>query len=529
MKSGTRQQVKLLITISKQTEKKQRGVVLLVMLIVLAFSFTAYYFSSISIIEVKADKIQNTRLELKRAKQALIGYALSHWRTTEGAGKIGKLPCPDHNTASADGVQSPNCGTAYGNGIGFLPWRTLEIGLPVDSSGSCLLYAVSPAYKTAPEAALNPESYGQLRTVDFMGGSLQGAEPEDRLVAVIIAPESELSGQTRLKESSVKCGSYYSNDIGDLVTAFLDDDGNTNNADIASSVDDGIDEFVSKYNESEALGSVLNDRLITISYSEIWSRLLITLETENFFDIKMRTLTKALAMCLAEYANYNYVTEAKRSLPWPAVLDLNDNEYRNSYSYDDNDDDTKGHAGRLPYQVRNSNEDIGNNLTQPPTPYAGFMEYEICKDLNVDGTGTNNINLTDKAGEYWNLWSNWKEYFFYALSKSYNPDNTGEDDCAAGCVKINGERAGIVFFSGLVDEDLAQQRYGPPLDGGKAVDGNDKDEVSNYLENGNTINFPDDSGVLAADDGNGAFNAVVAPSNDIMFCINEDLTVDACI
>ncbi|MCK4674911.1 MAG: hypothetical protein KAT61_03280 [Gammaproteobacteria bacterium] len=513
-------------------KKQQHGLALLVLVIMLALTFTAYYFSSISVIEIQADNIQNSRKNLRHAKQALIGYALSNWRTANGAGKLGKLPCPDYKSTLEDGEQDGNCGNAYANGIGYLPWRTLGIDVPKDSSGSCLLYAVSPAYKTSPAAALNPESYGQLKTVDSAGNPQQGTIPDERLVAVIIAPGNVLPGQTRLNDPNIKCGSYYSNDIVDLVNAYMDDDGITDNTDIVSSPDNTIDEFVHKYSESETLATILNDRLITISYDEIWVPLLKDLERDNFFDTKMRNLTEALAKCLAEYATYNDTTKGKKSLPWPAALDLN--EYRNSYSYDDNADDTKGHAGRLPYQVLNSNATIGNDLTEPSAPYAGFMEYSLCNNLNVGGT---TIDLTDKDGEYWNLWSNWKEYFFYVLSKSYNPDNSGVD-CAAGCIQLSVDRAGIVFFSGLKQTvgGVDQQRYSPPLDVAQALDGaNDKDEVFNYLENNNAADFPDDAGILPAGDGGLAFEpgrtfeAVGGTSKDIMYCINTDLSVVECL
>lgn len=543
VKHGTKIRVRLLRTSNEQLgKKKQNGLALLVLVIVLALTFTAYYFSSISVIEIQADNIQKTQNDLRHAKQALIGYALSNWRTAGGAGKLGKLPCPDYKSALEDGEQDGNCGNAYANGIGYLPWRTLGIDVSKDSSGSCLLYAVSPAYKTSPAAALNPESYGQIKTVDSAGNQQQGAIPNERLVAIIIAPGNALPGQARLNDPNIKCGSYYSNDIVDLVTAYMDDDGITDNASIASSANNTIDEFVHKYSESETLAAILNDRLITISYDEIWVPLLKDLESDNFFDTKMRNLTEALAMCLAEYANYNdnfFNPLDKKSLPWPAALDLNNNEYRNSYSYDDNADDTKGHAGRLPYQILNSNATIGNDLTQLPTPYKGFMEYSLCDGLNVsDGT---TIDLTDKSGEYWNLWSNWKEYFFYALSKSYNPDNSGVD-CAAGCIQLSGDRAGIVFFSGLKQTvgGVGQQRYSPPLDAAQALDGaNDKDEVFNYLENNNAADFPDDAGILPPGDGGvipmipplepgRTFEPVGGTSKDIMYCINTDLKVVEC-
>lgn len=536
MKPGTKRRVKLLITSNQQKDKKnQSGLVLLVLVIVIFLATSTYYFSTISMVEIRVNKIEKTQVILKRAKQALLDYALVNWHLTGEAGKIGKLPCPDYHINGVDGEQDGNCGKAYANAIGYFPWRTLGIDITKDSSGSCLLYAVSPAYKTSPFAALNPDSYGQFRIVDNTGATLQGVLPEDRPVVVIIAPESPLTGQTRENNPPAVCGSYYSDDIPDLVSdliaVYLDNDGTTNNAAIDPQTNNVIENFVAKYAGSEESNNPLNDRLITISHREFWLALQDSI-TDTTFNNKMKDLTEALAMCLAKYAEYNndfFGVIYKKSLPWPAALDLNNSEYRNSFSYDDNADGTKGHAGRLPYQVRNSNATIGNDLTEPvPGPYAGFMEYSLCNDLNVGGT---TIDLTDKNGEYWNLWSNWKEYFFYALSKSFNPDNSGED-CAAGCIQLSGDRAGIVFFSGLRQTvgGVGQQRYSPPLDAAQALDGaNDKDEVFNYLENDNAADFPDDTGVLPAGDGSRTFEPVAVTSNDIMYCINTDLSVVECL
>ncbi len=241
MKPGIKKRVRLLIISNQQKgKKKQNGLALLVMVIVIFLAMSTYYFSSVSLVEVQVDKIEKTQAVLKRAKQALLDYALVNWHMAGEAGKIGKLPCPDYYISGLadekEGEQDSNCGNAYANGIGYFPWRTLGIDITKDSSGSCLLYAVSPAYKTSPAAALNPDSYGQFIIVDNTGATLQGLLPEDRPVAVIIAPESTLPGQARESNPSTVCGSYYSNDISALIAAYLDNDGTTNNAAMATPV-----------------------------------------------------------------------------------------------------------------------------------------------------------------------------------------------------------------------------------------------------------------------------------------------------
>ena len=181
-------------------------------------------------------------------------------------------------------------------------------------------------------------------------------------MVVIIAPETTLQGQTRENDAAITCGSYYGNDIATLIAAYLDDDGSTNNAAIDPSVNNVIEDFIAVYAGSEDGNNPLNDRLITISHQEFWEVIKASI-TGTMFNNKMRNLAEAMAMCLAEYAKDNDNTVGKKSLPWPAAMNLNGNEYRNNYSYDDNANDTNGHAGRLPYQVLNSNLTIGNSLT----------------------------------------------------------------------------------------------------------------------------------------------------------------------
>ena len=513
-----------MITSNQQIgKKKQDGLVLLVLVIVIFLAISTYYFSSVSVVEIKVDKVEKTRAVLKRAKQALLDYAVANWRRAGDDGNIGRLPCPDYDSSGANGEQNGACGNAYANAIGYLPWRTLGLERTKDSSGSCLLYAVSPAYKNSPESALSPDSFGQFRLVDNLGATLQGVLPEDRPVAIVVAPGSTLPGQVRVSNAGTFCGSYYGDDIAVLIAAYLDNNGVTDNAAIDPATDNVIENIVASYPGSEDGNNPLNDQVITITHREFWLALQDSIPSAEF-DNKMEYLTEALARCLVAYADYNLINStpvAKRSLPWPASMNVNGNEYRNSFSYDDNPDHNFGHAGRLPYQVSNSNGIIGNSLAS-----VGFIEYPSCSAIIMSDFST--VNLTDKDGEYWNLWSNWKESFFYALSISYNPDNDGSG-CGAGCIQLGGDKAAIVFYSG--EKDGAQQRYSPPFDAALAIDGvDDKNEASNYLENNNAADFPDNAGALPAGDGSRTFEKVSA-GNDIMYCIDADInmTVNECL
>jgi len=495
-----------------KSNKKQNGLALLVLVIIIFLAMSTYYFSSVSMIEVQADKVEKTQRVLKRAKQALLAYAMTKWYEPEEGGKIGKLPCPDKWVSGLlneeEGEQDSACGNAYANMIGYFPWRTLGMEITKDSSGACLLYAVSPAYKTGPAAALNPDSYGQFRVVDSGGAVIQGVLPEDRPVAVIIAPGSALPGQARESNPGIICGSYYANNLFNLTAAYLDNNGVTNNAAIDPATDNVIEKFVAMYAGSDEANNPLNDRLITISHREFWDAMQKTI-TDAAFDNRMKNLTEAIALCFAEYGKKN-----RHRLPMPAALDLNGGEYRKSSDYDDSGNFNMRFAGRLPYNVSRANAEIGNGDEN------NIFSNTYCDGLNLPSTSVaETINFTDvngsDRGEYFDLWSNWKDHFFYAISKDHKPEASALlAACSGDCITVGGSTyAGVVFFSGL--KRGGQQRYAPPFEA------DDKSDVANYLENNNAADFPDNAG-----DAN--YDVVGANSNDVMFCIQSDMSVVPC-
>jgi hypothetical protein len=513
----------LIINNQQKGKKKQNGLALLVLVVVIFLAISTYYFSSVSTLEIQVDKIEKTQAVLKRAKQALLDYALVKYLTGE-AGKIGKLPCPDYKSSGVDvdGEQDGSCGNAYANAIGYFPWRTLGIDITKDSSGSCLLYAVSPAYKTSPEAALNPDSFGQFRTVDNVGMTLQGVLPEDRPVAVIIAPESPLPGQARENNPPAVCGSYYSNDISTLIAAYLDNDGTTSNAAIDPGTDNFIEDFVAKSAASDEGSNPVNDRLITITHREFWGAMQSTIAGAAFND-RMENLTEALAVCFAAYG----LSNTNNNLPMPAPLNINGGEYRKNVDYDDSGVFTTAFAGRLPYDVDRANIEI------PISNQTYIFNNTFCDNLSLPTAGINDIHFTDDngsdKGEYFDLWQNWKDHFFYAISAHYKPGGAGSATlCGSDCVMVNGTKyAAIVFFSGL--KRVGQQRYTRPFDAvlaNKTVDPlnvDDKDDIANYLEGNNVVDFPDNTGNAVYDPVNGG------ASNDVMFCIQQDMSVVECL
>ncbi|WP_374404377.1 hypothetical protein [Niveibacterium sp.] len=151
---------------------------------------------------------------LQLARDALIAHAA--WEDSSP----GSLLCPDlDNDGFADGSCAPNA-------IGRLPWRTLGISPPLDGSGECLWYALSPGARSQlppswrgasrSQPALNPDYTGELNLRDSTTGQSQ------QVVAVIIAPGRALSGQSRTS-TGTGCN-------GGSANAFLESRDGINNA-----------------------------------------------------------------------------------------------------------------------------------------------------------------------------------------------------------------------------------------------------------------------------------------------------------
>lgn len=142
--------------------------------------------------ELRASMRTDKALQL--ARDALVAHAA--WEDSSP----GSLLCPDLDN---DGAAEGSCAA---NAIGRLPWRTLGISQPLDGSGECLWYALSPGARSQfppswrgasrSQPALNPDYAGELSLRDSTTGLSQ------RVVAVIIAPGRALSGQVRTGNGS---------------------------------------------------------------------------------------------------------------------------------------------------------------------------------------------------------------------------------------------------------------------------------------------------------------------------------------
>lgn len=488
---------------AKSSTNKQKGIVLLGIVIFFVLAVIAYFLTGMSVNEIRQYQIESTAKSLSQAKQALIAYAVTYGDIDGNAdmlpdfpGEYGYLPCPDYNGGLAEGLEdNGNCGVAGLPKLGFFPWKTLDVPVLKDAGGGCLLYAVTGEYKNDENSPstktqmLNEDTNGMFQIVDDTGAVVRGGNPEDRIVAIVIAPGKPLPGQAR----NFALGSFCGKDYGNF-NAYLEDGGGADNSDVSAVL--GVrDTFIhaTAASTADTNPNPYNDVFVTITRDEIWSAIV------NRTDIiqKMTDLTEALAMCLSEYAKDN----ALDRLPWPVATTMTD--YRDTANYDDNAGSALGYAGRIPFFVDDSNVAI--------TGAAGSGELFTadCSALVVTSGAT--VDLQTAGAEYRELWENWKDHFFYVVSNDYAPDTT-----AAGCGTcitvgpgpgIGTQRAAAVIFG---NTRQGTQDRNEPIFG---VDPDTKYDAGNYLDNVNGTLFPDPAG---------SGNYLTAATNDIMYCLTTD-------
>ena len=196
------------------SQKNQTGAALLafMLVVIVAASFTLV--SKLNQAASSSYREQGTAIALSRAREALIGYAITYPDTHNNFGP-GYLPCPDLDN---DGDAEGSCALAgpLNRTIGRFPYETLENEELRDASGARLWYALSDNYRNNPKLEpLNSDTAGQL--------TLDGNNVVD-FVAVIIAPGEPVGTQNRdPSETSIlnEITNYLEADNSDLDVDFV--------------------------------------------------------------------------------------------------------------------------------------------------------------------------------------------------------------------------------------------------------------------------------------------------------------------
>jgi len=261
---------------SVKMPKNQQGLALLVLVIFMMLAFASYMFSELSIDQVKVDQKKQTAIALKKAKQALIAYAVNFPEISPANRGPGYLLCPD---TVNDGFAQTACNGGGIVTIGRLPWRTLNVGDLRDGANERLWYAVSenfdnrntpfrpsPPYPANTPKVLNTETIGNITVRDQTNTIIYDGTTIDAAVAVIIAP-----GETLTRDDGViqdRSAANVNTEINylDIHVASGEDNASSLQGALGGAVNDG---FIQGEIKNGAGDVIVNDQIIVITYGEI--------------------------------------------------------------------------------------------------------------------------------------------------------------------------------------------------------------------------------------------------------------------
>lgn len=243
---------------------------------VIALSISAYYFAEISIVEIQANRTENTRKTLKKAKQDLLAYAMNY--PDIGANPAqgpGNFPCPDDDldglSDTGVGVVVPGCNSLAQGTMGRYPWATLQTEEYKDADGELLWYAVSSNYTNQANREINTSTTGSITLRKADGSIAYDGMQNDAIVAVIFSPGQILVRNDGLVQSRV---------------TILEKDDPRNYLDVALGEDNASftnfdpDGFITGIIRNAANDVIVNDLMIVITYEDIMKLVIPYVEYE---------------------------------------------------------------------------------------------------------------------------------------------------------------------------------------------------------------------------------------------------------
>lgn len=453
----------------------------MLMLAIMVMGISAVLISSLSATGLKAARQRTTSDALAHAKEALVSYAATYGDTHMGQ-VHGYLPCPDIDGKDisgnpAEGNTKLSCGVKNTSSIGRLPWKTLELPALSDGDGECLWYAISGTYKNNPKTDLmNWDNNGLFEILDA-----NGATVAQNVVAVIFSPGTPTGGQNRTPDGAAPvCGGNYT------ASNYLDNAPAIDNS-IVSNIANAISRF-------QLIASTqVNDQMIFITKDDIFNAIMRRSDFTDPARSPLRLMTQKAAECIADYGRRNNAGIADKRLPWSGTLINPAEDYWTNSNYDDTSDLL---SGRLPFRV-NASDSASNNAIIS-------LHYQ----LKIDGSNCPGVPAWPT---YYPWWSNWKDHLFYALADNFRP-SSGSSACGT-CLTVNGTGAyaAVVVFAG--------KKTGSQI----RASGADHLDFANYMEGRNFTNHPNASGNSDYQSG-----AETDSFNDVLYCIEPDLTVAAC-
>lgn len=460
---------------------RQRGGVMMVMLVILILGITTAFVTSLSGTALQNKRNQTTAEALARAKEALIGYAISYGDTHPENPSLprdtaGYLPCPDSDGSNGEGSSS-TCGAQGANSLGRLPWRTLELASIFDGQQDCLWYAVSGNYKNNPKygGPMNWDTPATLHVFDGDGNELEAGE----VVAVIFSPGPPLPGNSNRSGTTAPiCRGNYT------AAAYLDNDSvhNIDNSD-TDNTPPYSDNFILPHEHRDASGNVtetVNDQFIYITRQDIWTAAekRIAREAKKCLDDYAASagekypLATSVSMSSAPSLFGRLSATINRSKPRsqdltmlrsfetliPILLTFRNNRTSQNFSAIDTPaaiakaaaDNVKDY-----YDGKNNTlEDAASNLKSAADtaldwtswPSTSSIDNVLNEIYSASATFSSNLPYDTGMPPNWpasctlftsERWTNhWKDLVFYQLADGYKP-GTSSPSCGGSCLSMN--------------------------------------------------------------------------------------------
>lgn len=166
-----------------RTGTRQRGAAMIAIMALLLMGAAYVLLGSLSAASLRVDRDRVTREAMLKAKEALIGYAVSD------PNRPGELPCPDVNDDGKVIVAEDTVGSACASLVGRLPWSTLGLPDLRDGNGERLWYALSDDFHANGNVALNSDTA-------YRGGNssltIAGAQAAANVVAIVFSAGAPL-------------------------------------------------------------------------------------------------------------------------------------------------------------------------------------------------------------------------------------------------------------------------------------------------------------------------------------------------
>jgi len=159
-------------------------------IVILGIAGVIYTTATSGIAALANRQADDTTRAMAQVKEALIGWSAAR---TPVAGALnrrpGDLPCPDNDNTGTDS------GSCVAGALGRVPWKSLGIPEPKDSTGETLWYAIAGPFRNygMSTAPITSDTQGNL-TVYLDSSS---ATMTSQAIAVIFAPGAALGTQDR--------------------------------------------------------------------------------------------------------------------------------------------------------------------------------------------------------------------------------------------------------------------------------------------------------------------------------------------